>query len=196
MRDSKPYQNAELSHISQYFGVNPKDYQPNGHTGLDMVAKYGTWLSAPNDCKVVNVITVTNIGTSLAPLRRGFGIVLQQIADPTIYYLYWHCLPVFPIRIGDIVKQGDIVAQMGNSGFVMKGGKVVPIEDRNKSPYLGTHVHYEKFTESNGVREYLNPLTETIWSTEIKDEMPEVANSAKVVLNKMLKMIKLWMSSK
>ena len=192
MKDSKPYQNAKIAHISQYFGVNPTDYQPNGHTGLDMVAPYGTWLSAPVDVRIVKLINGTNIVESLDPLRRGYGILMQSIEDPTIYYLYWHCLPVFPVKVGDIVKRGVIVAKMGNSGFVMVGGVVVDIKKRNIPPYKGTHVHYEKFKMVDGKKEYLNPLTETRWSLVIKDEIGEQINAIKSILNKIINIIKLW----
>ncbi len=196
MKDAKPYQNASLGQISQHFRVNRQPYQPKGHKGVDWVSKYGTWLSAPCDVLITNIIEGTNIVQSLEPLKRGYGIVMQQIANPTIYYIYWHCLPVFSVKIGDIVKQGEIVAQMGNSGFVMRGGVIVPLEDRNTPPYPGTHLHQEKFKLIDGEREYLNPIADIDWIIDVKDEIGEQISAVKVVLNKIIKIIKLWKQSK
>ena len=185
-----------MGQISQHFRVNVQPYQPKGHKGVDWVYEYGTWLSAPVDVVINNIIEGTNIVESLEPLKRGYGIIMQSIVEPDIYYLYWHCLPVFPVKIGDRVKQGEIVASMGNSGFVMKGGVIVDVEDRNTPPYLGTHLHSEKFRLIDGEREYLNPIADIDWTIEVKDEIPETINAVKVVLNKIINIIKLWKQSK
>ena len=185
--DNRPYKGAHIGKITQQFGVNPQPYQPNGHTGVDMVAPYGTWLVAPQDVLITNIITNENIDEDLAPLSRGYGIVMQSMANYYIYYLYWHCLPVFPVEIGDKIKKGQQVAQMGNSGMVFYLGKVVPVEVRTIAPYNGTHVHYERFLKENGKRTYLDPIASIDWSSTVDSDW---LSEAKLVLLKILRILK------
>lgn len=187
MLDNIPYKGANLSKITQQFGVNPMPYQPNGHTGLDMVGSYGTWLVAPQDVIITNIITSDTLDEDLAPLSRGYGIVMCTIEKPFVYYLYWHCLPVFPVEIGDNIRKGQQVAQMGNSGFIFYLGKPVPVEVRTKAPYRGTHVHYEKFTNEDGKRIYLDPAAGIDWSSKVDIDW---LSEAIVVLKKMLRLLK------
>jgi len=183
MLDNKPYKGANPTKISQLFGVNPRSYQPNGHTGLDMVASYGTWLVAPQDVIVIDIITNYNLDEDLAPLARGYGIIMCTIKKPFVYYLYWHCLPVFPVEIGDEVKKGQQVAQMGNSGFVKSGGKVVPLEGRSKPPYKGTHLHWAMKIND----ETVDPLKHIDWSIPIRYDL---WGAIKAILINMLSFLK------
>ena len=100
----------------------------------------GTWLVPPEDCRVNRVITDTNFNEDLSSLSRGYGISLHSL-DGKRKYVYWHCMGIFPVNVGDIVKKGQPIAQMGNSGFVKSGGKIVSLEDRYKKPYKGVHAH-------------------------------------------------------
>lgn len=177
----KPYKTASKNTISQLFGVNPQPYQPNGHSGVDFFAPYGTWLVAPELCKITNIIdTPQKLNIDLAPLERGYGIVMQSVSKPNTYYLYWHCMPFFPVEIGDTVIQGQEVARIGNSGFCMVRGEIVPLDIRNVPPYLGTHLHYEKFIEVNGVRTYFDVLPDidwTIWNSNgVLDDIQKIIN--------------------
>ncbi|HEC66103.1 MAG TPA: M23 family metallopeptidase [bacterium] len=187
--DCKPYQKASRTHITQHFGVNPKPYQPNGHKGVDWAFKYGTWLVAPQRSIVSKIIGAKNVSEDLAPLSRGYGIVLKSLVENNTYYLYWHCLPVFPVLVGQEVQQGQPVAQMGNSGFVMSGGWVVPVEVRTTKAHLGTHTHQEEFTEI-GRREYTNPLLDIDWDIPVRIPWMMKLNAIKVILNKMLNLLK------
>lgn len=134
---SRPYASCTLRDLTQGFS---QEHQAN-----DFASKYGTWLLAPFDAKV-NVVTgaedisVYENNPSFE-LKRGNGIRLVSIENPDISIMYWHCLPIFPVKVGDTVVQGQPVAQMGNTGYVVSNGVVVPYELRDKPPYLGTHVH-------------------------------------------------------
>ena len=151
----KPYWNCYIGHISQPFGVNPTSYQPNGHTGVDFVGSYGVFLVAPEDCYVEEIITDETFDLKYwENLEKGFGILLRSVANPSVKYLHWHCLQIFPVKKEQLVKRGEAVAQMGNSGFCMVGGKIVPINLRHIPPFRGTHTHYEK--RVNG--QYVNPV--------------------------------------
>jgi hypothetical protein len=160
----KPYKTASKNYIAQLFGVNPQSWQPNGHTGIDLVSENGTYLVAPELCKVERIVTDLNFNQDLTPLSRGYGILLRSLVNPNMTFLHWHCWVVFPVKEGDTVAQGQPVACMGNSGFCMVGGKVVPVELRTKQPFPGTHDHFE--VRVNG--EYVDPMKYIDWDIPIK----------------------------
>lgn len=141
----RPFEKASLLVVTQKFGENPQWYSGTPHTGIDWVSPttgYGTPLIAPADGIVETVFTPGKLSPSTEPLARGFGIKIRGYDG--LAHLYWHCLPVFPVKEGDEVKQGKtIVGFMGNSGYVMTGGKIVPLDLRSVPPYLGTHLHQE-----------------------------------------------------
>ncbi len=171
----RPYKKASLSHITQGFHDN--------HKAIDFAFKYRTYLVAPEECIIDKIITPTIIDESLEDLNRGYGIVLSS---PVIYgheYFYWHCLPIFPVKEGDIVKQGQIIAQMGNSGFVKSGGKIVPLEGRLKPPYKGTHLHWVMKIDN----EIVNPIYHIDWNIPIPNDW---LGAAKAILLNMLEFLK------
>ena len=165
MKISKPYFNCSINHISQPFG-NPQSFGGT-HTGVDLApfGAYGTFLVAPEKVRIKQVITQETFAIKyLENLSKGFGVLMTSLADPNVDYLYWHCLSVIPVRVGDIVEQGEEVAQMGNTGFVLVGGKVVPIELRNSPPYPGTHLHFEVRVNN----QYVNPVPLIDWDIPVK----------------------------
>src|SRR3990167_4609156 len=145
---SKPTKNYKPSNITQ--GFHPE------HKAVDIGGKYGEFIVAPFNSKVASVVGAEVISPDLNYLRGGYGVRLISTEDPTISMVFWHCLGVFPIKKGDIVIQGQPIAQMGNSGFVMSGGKYVEIDIRNKPPYPGTHTHVSMGQETNGVYTHLD----------------------------------------
>jgi murein DD-endopeptidase MepM/ murein hydrolase activator NlpD len=132
----KPYKTCTPNDLAQGFIQD--------HLANDYASKYGTFLVAPFNGKV-DVVTgaemFTTDGKPSWELKRGNGIRIKSTENPEISVMYWHCLPFFPVKVGDIVLQGQPVAQMGNSGYVRSGGEVVPYELRNTPNYPGTHVH-------------------------------------------------------
>lgn len=179
-----PYKNAKLINITNYFGQHPEWYGGIPHTGCDWVSFYSCPLVAPEDCVVDNIITENNISNDLTPISRGYGIIMKGISGK--FHLFWHCLPVFPVGLGQSIKQGGTVAFMGNSGFVLVGGQVVPIELRNKLPYSGTHLHQEIFTIKDGKRIYEDPLSLIDFSIPISYNLIE---SIQIVINKIKNLI-------
>lgn len=140
----KPYKSCKLEHITQKFGINPASYQPNGHTGVDFWFPncYGEFLVAPEKCKVIQVITDETIDNDYYPaFKKGYGVVLKSLADPTVTYLMWHVLQAIPVAVGAIVEAGKVVAQLGNSGYCISGGMEVPLKFRGTK---GAHLHYER----------------------------------------------------
>ena len=139
----KPFKNAKPTDITQGFS--------DSHQANDFASTYGTFLCAPFNAKVLNIVTASNIETTGEELRRGFGIRIQSIEDPTISMTFWHCLPFFACEIGDTVLQGQPIGQMGNSGFVLSGGVYVEVDIRSLPPYPGTHTHISMGQNIGGV---------------------------------------------
>ncbi len=108
----RPYKKANISHITQNFHKK--------HKAIDIAYKYGTFLVAPENCVVERITTPDKINNSTSDLERGYGLLMKSITGDR-RYAYWHCLPIFPVEEGETVLQGQIVAQMGNSGYVKWG---------------------------------------------------------------------------
>lgn len=75
------------------------------HLGVDLDADVGEPVSAINDGKVVFMKNLTNDGKTVV-IDHGLGI----------YSLYLH-LNEFKVSLGDMVKRGDIIATVGNTGY-------------------------------------------------------------------------------
>lgn len=114
--------------ITQWFGENKELYSRidlNGHNGIDIVAPHGTPMYAVED-----------------------GVVLDVKDDPGGYgrhvrflycdreWTYGHCDTIL-VKVGDTIKEGQQIATMGNTGFVVSGA--TPYWKHN--PYAGTHLH-------------------------------------------------------
>jgi len=187
----KPFIDAKPWSISQSFGVNPQSYQPNGHVGVDFAYANGTPLVAPQDVKVVKIVEDLkwqDPKSEELEMRRGYGLVMQDLRDTTIYYVYWHCTNTFPVNVGDIVKQGELVALMSNTGYVMSAGVYVPIGERFLPPYMGTHLHFEMYNLVNGVKNYIDPLLHMNWSI-VPKYSDNIFNKMSLMLKKMIKVI-------
>ena len=155
----KPYKEAQIGHITQGFHFN--------HPAIDFACKLGTFLVAPENCIVNEIISGKTISDSLEDMKRGYGIKLKSVSRD-VYHIYWHCLPAFPVKVGDTVLQGKPVAQMGNSGSVKVGGKWLPVDlSRTKAPYLGTHLHWRMMI--NGIA--VDPLLHIDWNIPIKYDL-------------------------
>lgn len=120
--------------ITQWFSENSELYSRfglEGHNGIDIVAPHGEPMFAVEDGTVVNV--------KLDP--DGFGKHLQFISDngdgtKRRLWVYGHCSDIY-VRVGDKIKAGEHIADMGNTGFVVSGD--TPFWKVN--PFAGTHLH-------------------------------------------------------
>lgn len=127
--------------ISQLFGVSRDVYYPNfgipGHNGIDIVGTYGQPIRATHDGRVV--------GVSFDKSRtRGMGVVLQGDISPgiVIQTTYWHFSQV-NINYGQVIKAGQIIGLMGNTGFVNPPPSAT-------CPFCGTHLHFAVSIIVNG----------------------------------------------
>lgn len=101
-------------------GFVTEDFSPRGHEGMDVAVETNTPVLAAGDGVVLAA------GTDAV-----YGKFLAIAHDPSTVTLYGHNALVFA-RDGELVRQGDIVAQSGNSG-------------RSTAP----HLHFE--IRKNGV---------------------------------------------
>jgi hypothetical protein len=167
-------------HISQIFH--------EGHQALDITGNktnfgYGTPLCAPENCLVLG-ITKSELSHDNKDLEAGYGVRLKGL-ETGLEYLYWHCLPTFPVYGGDSVPRGQIVAYMGNGGPVYQGGKYVPLEERTTAPFKGTHLHVQ--VEKDGVRIDPLPLINFHWQPTYS--FSDYLGAMLKVLNKISKQI-------
>ena len=135
--------------VSQYFGVNRARYSEAfglpAHNGLDCIKAndklgYGTPLTALYD------FDTCAFETDFPTKTRGSGIRMFKTLDKPFLYkrtevhsienLFWH-IADFTIKAGTSGKKGDIVALIGNTGYVFPK----PHNGCSFCPYLGSHVH-------------------------------------------------------
>jgi len=131
------YRKNQKTTITQPFGANPKyysKYKIPGHNGIDFVNGhqrncYGIGITATHAGRVTKVIAEEPMST------KGNGVYIQVLKDKKRYKsVYWHLSEVL-VRVGDYVKQGQLVGRMGNSGIVRPAPNI-------SKPYQGTHLHY------------------------------------------------------
>ena len=107
---------AEHGFISSYFGTrkDPFTGRKKMHKGIDMAGKSGS-----------NVVATADGVVTLVETQRGYGQVVDIDHGYGLSTRYGHNKSVL-VKVGDIIKQGQIIATMGSTG-------------RSTGP----HVHYE-----------------------------------------------------
>ena len=178
-----PFKGAKLQHISQYF--------KNEHQAVDWCPPkpYGTPLVSPCNGVVASIRTDTNINDEFwGSFQRGYGIVIKDDDDQS-YNLYWHCLQVFPVEVGERVTKGrTVIAQMGNSGLCYSNGVEVKPEDKLRPPYPGTHLHQERYLlDEQNNKIYYDPLMFTDFGELVQ---PNMWDYIKKVVANMIKLLK------
>lgn len=143
--------------ISQLFGVNAKTYSKfnlPGHNALDIVVSdsklgFGTPILAAHD-GVVESMTY-----DVPHITRGNGLYILS-HDNKFSTNYWH-LSAFDVKVGQNVKAGQVIALMGNSGFVFPRPSPV-------CPHCGTHVHFglKIHGKNNEYKGFVDPIPHMI----------------------------------
>ena len=108
------------------YRINPFTGREEMHRGVDIPAPIGTKIRAPSDGVVVFV-----------GRRGGYGKILEIDHGNSYKTVYGH-LHAFDVEVGDRVKKGDFIGEVGNTG-------------RSTGP----HLHYE--VRLNNVA--VNPIT-------------------------------------
>ena len=181
---TKFFKNFKPDNISQTYHA--------GHLALDIVSEgkglingYGKPLCAPEQCLVLGISGDTYSPDNHTAITKGYGVRLRGM-ETGHEYLFWHCMPLFPVWGGQTVQRGQIVAYMANSGNVYMGTKYVPIEQRLVPPYRGTHLHFEMFKGGNRI----SPLSHINWSWEPNYTLFDQMKAFVVVLEKAVKLRK------
>ena len=180
----RPYPKAKIADISSRFSAL-EPWRAQQHTGTDFWFRncYGTPLVAVEDCIINKIITPDLLDNDYASLKRGYGI--EMIGDSDWGYLYWHCLPFFAVKEGDMVRQGKIVGWIGNSGMVYYKGEYVPLEIRTESPHLGAHLHAEKYKWISGKKEYHDITEDMDWKLPVVYDRLDWLTAIRVALLRM-----------
>lgn len=121
--------------VTQYFAENPALYAHMGlagHNGIDIVRPHGELMYAIEDCTVVSV----------KDDPAGFGKNIRMISkakDENGNHRLWTYAHNSKnlVKQNDEVREGQGIALMGNTGFVVSGA--TPFWKHN--PYAGTHLH-------------------------------------------------------
>ena len=129
------HRNAPQGSISQWFGESPELYFSRlgmtAHNGLDLVAPWGTPLYAVEDGIVVDVKNSPD----------GYGKHLRIVSERSgSEWTYGHNSENF-VEIGQEVKAGDHIANMGNTGFVVSSHDGAGFWKAGSNRFLGTHLH-------------------------------------------------------
>jgi murein DD-endopeptidase MepM/ murein hydrolase activator NlpD len=141
MKIGKPFKEFKNAYypegsVTQWFGENPQLYGKicpvvnqclKGHNGIDMVAPWGTPLYAVEDMRI----------TEAKDAPEGYGLYVRG-TNSKHEWTYGH-LSKIAVEAGQIVKQGDYIGDMGNTGFVVSSQNANGFWKYN--PYLGTHLH-------------------------------------------------------
>lgn len=133
--------------VIQYFGENIELYKSiglkNGHNGWDIIPNTGTIYGSPILAVTNGKITMVSYGN----MTGGNEIQLQSPLENGKGYItgYYHLSKIL-VKMGDLVKAGDKIGEMGNSGFIVTGG--IAYWGNNPPPDgKGSHLHF-------GIRPY------------------------------------------
>lgn len=120
-------------HVTQGFGENPALYMAaigmKSHNGIDIVAPWGTPLYA------VEAGTVCEVKTD----PSGYGMHLRFLSESN-EWTYGHLSAIF-VKVGDVIKVGQKIANMGNTGFVVSDVNALGFWTKGSNKYSGTHLH-------------------------------------------------------
>ena len=152
--------------ILQYWAENPQLYSQafgqkddlhvflGGHSGIDIFTKWRDEVKAMHDGTVSWVTT-----DRISPGGLGVWVRSPELENGEFIETCYVHLDEMKVNIGDVVKQGDVLGYLGNSGFVVS----------DSTPYwgnapagIGAHLHcggYELIERDGGIyKQSPNPL--------------------------------------
>jgi hypothetical protein len=125
---------VDAGHITQQYGERPEAYAQfglRGHNGIDIGVPVGTPVKAVAD----GVVAFTDTDPS-------YGIYLRIWHKALHCYSFYAHLSAVKVKVGDVVKQGQVVALSGNTG--------------NST---GPHLHYElRLADAAGVYQVVDRM--------------------------------------
>ena len=120
---------------TQWFGENPQLYSSIGlksHNGLDIVRPWGDHLFAVEDG------IICDLKTDPSGYGMHFRILSEYKKNKYREWTYGHMSHI-NVKLGDYVKAGQYVGNIGNTGFVVSNSTGNGFWSAN--PYAGTHLH-------------------------------------------------------
>lgn len=134
----KGYKNKKYpeGNVTQWYGENPQLYSSLGvdglkmHNGIDIVSPWGAQLYAVEDGTVCEVRTDPS----------GYGEHLRFLTSSGNEWTYGH-LSQIDVKIGDVIKAGQPICKMGNTGFVVSDVNALGYWVKGSNKYSGTHLH-------------------------------------------------------
>lgn len=137
MKLTKPFriigQNFGDNGVSLYSGQGLK-----GHTGIDFGANWGDPIKCSVDSYCYSVMNRDN--PNLMAYRAVFTLV--DDGDVTYEISYGHCSAIFA-KPNTFVKQGDVLANVGNTGDVFSGANEVTLAEKLAGNHGGSHLHFQ-----------------------------------------------------
>lgn len=120
----------------QYFRENKELYRKaigtDGHTGVDLYRPEGTPIMGTKG----TVIDVEN-RDGLPAYGKHVRILTDYVNGEALLVTYGHCRNVM-VKVGDKIEDGQIIAEVSNTGTVMSGGNIYW---GNAPANKGVHLH-------------------------------------------------------
>ncbi len=134
----------KVTRIISKFGyrIHPITKKKKFHTGVDLRAKRKTKIYAPAD----GVVKYTR-----KQIKGGFGTTIKITHNYGFDTLYGHLNKIL-VKVGDVVKKGDLIALSGNTG-------------KSTGPHLHYEVHY--------ANKVVNPYDYIKWNMKNYDKIFE-----------------------
>lgn len=148
-----PVAATEVPLDAAYLPNSPRDYRAGYHEGIDFVAKAGTPVQAAKSGTIARIDPAFT-DWSAAQERAAFDVAqaLGYTPDATLDRIrgrqvwidhgasivtrYAHLSEVAPLRVGDVVSQGQVIGAVGSSGYP-EGGPHLHFEIRDGEGFYG-----------------------------------------------------------
>jgi len=161
---------VEVSDLTKNFG-DPRGGGTRLHEGLDMLVPEGTPVASPTDA----VVTRTGNGS-------GSGIYVRTANPGNESFVYMHLLKIADgLEAGDVLKRGDILGFVGNTGNASGGPAHLHFEVR-----MGSATDpYPRLTETFALAERMAGIAEALerggsaYATMYASRFAETFNTAK-----------------
>lgn len=168
-----PVREQDLSkcRYTSAFGIrtHPITKKQDMHRGIDIAMPSGTPLIALGD----GVVTVSKVNNGGATVGLGYYLVIKY--DNGLYSLYAHLRELPKVKVGQRVKQGDIVASSGNTGSstgphlhfeIHKDGLLFKSQVTNKDTAIDPLTYYPELKGLLG-----KYLTNVSFKKEVEEDM-------------------------
>jgi murein DD-endopeptidase MepM/ murein hydrolase activator NlpD len=178
----KIFRSIQSNHINQKFGENANDFYAQlglkGHNGIDFGTKVTEELRYDVDQEGVV------IGLSLSP-TAGFGITI----DTDGYrHIYWH-LKSMSVKVGDVVKLGNVLGWTDNTGLYTTGPHLHRAIYQTVKDVNGKASVINKDNGYDGAIDFL-PLYTGIWVVDYIKQQMGIIQKMIFILQQLLNLIK------